>query len=211
MSNVKDEAQYVGYRNKACRIITVGMSGFDYRKGEDELPTTGAWCRECAEESAKPIYPIYMNCKPAYVLECPKCGSTYPMYVSMYRQRYIGRNTKNGGQINPTHGKTNIFGAMNRKAKSDYNDARNKAKEEVMRVFNMTQEDYEKYAKERDERHKKDKKRAERRESEFRAKFADERRQMESDERKRLIENGTLKYVKNIGLVNTETGQVVKL
>lgn len=35
--------------------------------------------------------------------------------------------------------------------------------------------------------------------------------QRKSEERKMLIEKGVLKYVKGVGLVNTETNQIVKL
>ena len=48
-------------------------------------------------------------------------------------------------------------------------------------------------------------------EAEQRARWEDEKRKEKSEERKKLIANGTLKYVKNIGLVNTKTNEVVKL
>ena len=53
--------------------------------------------------------------------------------------------------------------------------------------------------------------RAKRLEAERQAKYEDEKREAASNERKKLIEEGIIKYVKNVGLVNTETGEVIKL
>ena len=43
------------------------------------------------------------------------------------------------------------------------------------------------------------------------AKLAENKRVVESEKRKELIRRGVLKYIKGTGLVNTETGEVVKL
>jgi len=62
-----------------------------------------------------------------------------------------------------------------------------------------------------DEENKKAHKRIEREAAERHARYQDEEIKRESETRRDLIARGVLKYVKNIGLVNTETGQVVKL
>lgn len=54
-------------------------------------------------------------------------------------------------------------------------------------------------------------KRYEREAAKFHVQFENEQIKRESEDRKELIAKGILKYVKNIGLVNINTGQVVKL
>ena len=51
----------------------------------------------------------------------------------------------------------------------------------------------------------------EREQSDLSAKWRDEEIKKQSQSRKELIQKGILKYVKNVGLVNTETGEVIKL
>ena len=59
--------------------------------------------------------------------------------------------------------------------------------------------------------YKKWKKKFEREQAARHAEYEDEKRKEESSKRKELIDKGIIKYVKNIGLVNTETGEVIKL
>ena len=99
--------EYIPIRNRYCDIVRVGLVWFDYRADEPELPKVGAFCKKCGKETAKPVMPIYMNRKPAYGLRCEKCGSEYPMYKSMFIERYIGFDIK-VGHVNPTHG-TSLF------------------------------------------------------------------------------------------------------
>lgn len=203
--------EYIGIREKSCDIVTIGFDWFDYRKGEEELPKVGAWCKTCAMETAKPVYPIYMNCKPAYALHCKKCGGEYPMYKSMFMKRYVGSTMKNGGRINPTHGLVSRNGAMDRKAREYHNSIPEKVEDKMCEIFGYSHEEYRDMKKKWDEDDRKRHKRFKNEMAKAHARFEDEKIQMESDNRRELIAKGILKYVKNIGLVNTETGQVVKL
>lgn len=203
--------EYIGIRGKYSDIVTMGWNWFDYRKGEENLPNVGAFCRKCAKETAKPVYPIYMNCKPAYALRCEKCGSEYPMYKSMFVERYIGHDTLSGGHINPTHGLISRRAAMDRKAREYHDSIPQKVENEMCEMFGYSHEEYKEMKKKWDEDKRKAHKRFENEMAEVHARFEDEKIQRESDNRRELIAKGILKYVKNIGLVNTETGQVVKL
>ena len=62
-----------------------------------------------------------------------------------------------------------------------------------------------------DEESRKEHKKFETERLESRARLRDEQMKKESNNRKELIAKGILKYVKNVGLVNTETGDIVKL
>lgn len=203
--------EYIGIRGRSCDIVTIGWDWFDYRKNEEDLPNVGAWCRECAKETAKPIYPIYMNCKPAYALRCEKCGGEYPMYKSMFIQRYIGGVTKNGGRVNPTHGVMSYVSAMDRKAREYHNNIPKKVEDKMCETFGYSHKEYREMRKKWDEERRMAHKRYEREAAKFHAQFEDEQIKRESEDRKELIAKGILKYVKNIGLVNINTGQVVKL
>lgn len=55
------------------------------------------------------------------------------------------------------------------------------------------------------------KKKFEKAQADYHVKLEDEERKEKSKKRKELIDKGIIKYVKNIGLVNTETGEVIKL
>ena len=155
--------------------------------------------------------PVYMNCKPAYALHCAKCGSEYAMYKSMFIQRYVGYNTAHGGHVNPTHGLISNVAAMDRKARDYHNSIPDRVAEDMCKLFHCTREEYDQMKKGWDEEHKNTRKRMEREDAERHARYQDEEIKRESETRKDLIARGVLKYVKNIGLVNTETGQVVKL
>ena len=203
--------EYIGFRGKYCNIVTVGSDWFDYRNDEEDLPRAGAFCKTCAKETAKPIYPIYMHGKPAYALRCDKCGGEYPMYKSMYIQRYVGYTTENGGHVNPTHGLMSRVAAMDRKAREYHNSIPQKVEDDMCEMFGYSHKEYKEMKKEWDEKNQKSHKRFENEMAESRASFKNRQIKKESDNRRELIEKGILKYIKNVGLVNTETGEVVKL
>ncbi len=208
---MKRSNEYVGFRNKICDLVTLdNMDWFDYRKGEDDLPNVGAFCRKCATETAKPMYPIYMNGKEAYALRCSKCGSEYPMYKGTFKTRYIGSTLPNGGRINPTHGTDTIRNCMDRKAKA-YHDHTDKVVEDnICKGLHISHEEYKEMKKKWDEDQKKAHMRIEAEIAKFSVEIENEKINKESEKRKELIEKGALKYVKGVGLVNTETNEIVK-
>lgn len=203
--------EYIGFREKSCDIVTIGCDWFDYRKDEKELPKVGAWCKTCARETAKPVYPIYMNCKPAYALRCEKCGGEYPMYQSMFIQRYVGYDMHGGGHVNPTHGVISHRAAMDRRARENIASIPKKVENDMCELFHCSHEEYQEMRRQWDEDKRKAHKRFENERANSRAQYREDQIKRESESRKELIEKGILKYIKNIGLVNTETGQVVKL
>lgn len=202
--------EYFGFRGRCCDIVRIGVDWFDYRDNESELPKAGAFCRKCAKESAKPAMPIYMNGKPAYVLHCDKCGSEYPMYKSMFIQRYVGYDTV-VGHVNPTHGMKSIVASMDRKTREHYNNREKRVAEQMCKLLHCSPEEYKEMKNRWAEEDKKWKRKYEREQADHQTKWEDEKRKEESNKRKELIDKGIIKYVKNIGLVNTETGEVVKL
>lgn len=129
------------------------------------------------------------------------------MYQSTYKMRYIGSTTPNGGIINPTHGGSTLpelIASMDRKARKDWNNRHKKTEAHMCNLMGCTPEEYK-------EKKKQWAKVTRNYEAEQRARWEDEERKSESEKRKELIEKGILKYVKNVGLVNTQTGEVVKL
>ena len=202
---------YIVYRGRTCEIVTMKMGWFDYRHDEEDLPKVGAFCKKCAKETARPVYAIYMNGIPAYALRCPKCGSEYPMYKHTYIERYIGYDTINGGHVNPTHGMLSVTAAMDRKAKNYHNDRDKRVEDKMCKAFGFTHEEYTDMKKEWEKEDKKVKKRLKKEQAEQFADFEQKQREITSNKRKELIEKGILKYVKNVGLVNTQTGEIVKL
>lgn len=200
-----------GYGNIV--YLDEGFDWFPFREDEDikDLPNVGAWCKRCAKETAKPMMPVYMNGKPAYALRCEKCGSEYAMYKSMFIQRYVGYDTANGGHINPTHGLISHVAAMDRKAREYHDSIPDRVAESMCDMLHCTREEYDKMKKGWDEESKKAHKMIERETAERRARYQDKEIQRESDKRKELIQKGVIKYVKGIGLINTETNQVIKL
>lgn len=202
--------EYIGVRHKYCDIVECGDDWFDFRPTNKELPKVGAFCRKCVKETAIPVYPIYMNGKPAYALKCNKCGSEYPMYTGMYRSRYIGITTPNGGRINPTHG-TTLLNAMDRKAREYHDSISQRTEDMVCEMIGCSHEEYKEMKKGWDEDRRKAQKKYENECAENNMRRMKERENEKSNTRKELIEKGVLKYVKNIGLVNTETGEVIKL
>lgn len=196
---------------KMVKTVWIGYQGFDYREGEEELPRQKAWCKQCGQESANVVAPIWMNCKPAYALKCEKCGEMHHMYVSLYRQRYIGSNIKGGGRINPTRGTTSVQNAMDRKARETMRAIPKKVENDMCEMFGMSHEEYRAMKERSAERTRQARKRIDNEWADRRAEWRDEKLQRESDERKELIAKGVLVYKKGIGLVNTETGQIIKL
>lgn len=202
--------EYIGFRGRYCDIVRIDGDWFDYREGEQELPKVGAFCKKCAKETAKPVFPIYMNGRPAYALRCEKCGSEYPMYKSMYIERYIGFDNA-GGHVNPTHGTKSIYQTMDRKAKQYHNDREKRVAEHMCKLMKCTPEEYQEQKKIWEEDSAKWNKQFEKEKAERQLQLDDLKRKEESIKRKDLIARGILKYVKNVGLVNTETGEIVKL
>ena len=208
---MKESYEYLGFLGRDAHIIRMGFDWFHYRDNETDLPKVGAFCKHCAKETAKPMFPIYMNGAEAYALKCDKCGSEYPMYKSMFISRYIGYDIKSGGHVNPTHGTKSVVASMDRKAKENYNNRGKKVEERMCQVLNCSPEEYREQKKEWDKENKIWKNKFERREAARQAEYENEIRKEESNKRKELIEKGIIKYVKNIGLVNTETGEIIKL
>lgn len=205
------EMVYIPMRGRYCDIVQMNLDWFDYRNDEPELPNVGAFCKKCARESAYPIYPIKMNGNSAYALKCKKCGSEYPMYKSMFIQRYIGYDLLSGGRVNPTHGTKSIVASMDRKAKEYYNDRRKRIDDKMCKIMNCSHEEYQEKKKRWEEENKIWKRKFEKEQADRHAKWEDEERKEKSKKQKVLIDKGIIKYVKNIGLVNTETGEVIKL
>lgn len=81
----------------------------------------------------------------------------------------------------------------------------------MCKTFGITSEQYKEMKNGWDEDRREAHKRFERDRSERSAKWRDEEIKKQSESRKELIQKGILKYVKNVGLVNTETGEVIKL
>lgn len=206
---------YIVTQRKYGNVVYLdgSIDWFPFRSDEaiEDLPNVGAWCKKCAKETAKPMFPVYMNCKPAYALHCEKCGSEYAMYKSMFIQRYVGYDTASGGHVNPTHGLISHIAAMDRKAREYHDSIPDRVAEDMCKLFHCTREEYDKMKKGWDEENKKVRKRIEAEDAERRARYQDEERKRESDKRRELIQKGVIKYVKGIGLVNTETNKVIKL
>lgn len=209
--NMERTFEYIGFRGRICDIVKIGIDWFDYRDNEINLPKVGAFCRKCSKETAKPMMPIYMNGKPAYVLHCNKCGSEYPMYKSMFVQRYVGYDLACGGHVNPTHGTKSIVASMDRKAKDHYNNREKCVEARMCEMMNCSPEEYRERKKKWTEENKKLERKFEREQAARHAEYEDEKRKEESIKRRELIDKGIIKYIKNVGLVNTETGEVVKL
>lgn len=144
-------------------------------------------------------------------MQCEKCKGEYPVYTSWYKQVCVGRVLPNGGVIRPTHGKTTFHGAMDRKAREYFAEKKKESRESVREMFHMTKEEWAEFNKKCEEDDRRRHKEYEKHEADIRAKFRDAEIDRKSQQRKELIEKGVLKYIKGIGLVNTETGEVVKL
>lgn len=208
---MKKEVRYIPYRDKFCDIVTMDMEWFDYREGEDDLPKVGAFCKKCAKNTAKPMMPIYMNGRQAYALHCDKCGSEYPMYKSMFITRYVGYDLEHGGHVNPTYGMKSIPASMDRKAREYYNKREERVAKIMCDAMKCTPEEYKEKQKEWEKYRKKSMRKFEDERVKFHLQFQEEERKEKSAKRKELIDKGIIKYIKNVGLVNTETGEIIKL
>lgn len=191
--------------------VHIGYEEYDIRNDNEEIPKQMAWCKKCAAETSKIVYKIWMNNKPAYALECIKCGSRHHMYKDMYIRRYIGSNMKGGGHINPTKGIISISNAMDRKGHDTINEIHKKSDKRFQSMLGMSDSEYEDFKKKREKEDTAARKQYEAEKAEIRANIINEEIKRESDKRKELIEKGILIYKKGIGLVNTETGQVMKI
>ena len=198
-----------------CRdTITISLDGLEEtypcRQGEAKLPNIGAFCKFCATETAKPIHGVTMNGQPAYILQCFRCKNAYPMYESTFKIRYIGYDTPNGGHVNPTKGGS-ILNSMDRKARQHHADIPKRVEADMCEMFNISTKEYSEMKERWDKEQERVAKKLRNDTFERQAKLSEDRRQIESASRKELIRRGVLKYKKGIGLVNTETGEVIKL
>ena len=209
-SNMYIKAEYNARGDKLLKIVSTESGDFHYRNGERDLPAVGAFCKKCRTETAKPFYPIIMNGQDAYALKCEKCGSEYPMYKHMYIQRYIGYDLCVGGHVNPTHGMKSRKSCMDRAAIDNLKGRQKRIEKTIREINGLTPEKYAEFKKEYDKESQKDLIGLKQRKADISARYEDEERQDRSNERKKLIDQGILKYVKNVGIVDTRTNQVLK-
>ena len=207
---MKKSFDYSRRSGKFVWQIQLGCEYFDIIE-EKGLPKKGAYCRKCRTESAKPVAAIWLNNDKAYALRCNTCGEEYPMYQSTYKMRYIGSTTPNGGRINPTHGGSTLpelIASMDQKAREHWDNRHKETEAHMCKLMKCTPEEYREKKKQWAQENAKATRNYE---AEQRSRFEDEERKSESEKRKELIAKGVLKYKKNVGLVNTQTGEVVKL
>lgn len=209
-SNMYIKAEYNARADKLLKIVSTESGDFRYRNDEHVLPSVGAFCKKCRTETAKPFYPIIMNEQDAYALKCEKCGSEYPMYRSMYIQRYIGHDLRGGGHMNPTHGMKSRKSCMDRAAIDNLKGRQKRIEKTVCDITGLSPEKYAEFKKEYDKECQKDLIGLKQRKADISAHYEDEERRDSSNERKKLIDQGILKYVKNVGIVDTRTNQVLK-
>ena len=210
-SNMYIKAEYNARGDKLLKIVSTESGDFHYRNGERNLPAVGAFCKKCRTETAKPFYPIIMNGQDAYALKCEKCGSEYPMYRSMYIQRYIGHYLRGRGRVNPTHGSKTRKASLDRAAIDNLKGRQKRIEKTVCDITRLSPEKYAEFKKEYDKECQKDLIGPKQRKADISARYEDEDRRNRSNDRKELIDHVPLKYVKNVGLVDTRTNQVVKL
>lgn len=193
------------------KTVWIQSVGYPYREGENKLPRQMAWCNKCAQESSKVVAPIWLNNRHGYALKCIKCGGEHHMYVDMYVSRYIGRDMGGGGHISPTKGILTQRQSMDRKGIDSLNEIPKKVEKDICKAFGYTHEEYQEMRKEWEEKERKARKRLNNEQANQRAEYRNKEIKSASDKRKELIQKGVLKYKKGIGLVNTETGEVLKL
>ena len=209
-SNMHIKSEYNARGDKLLKIVSTESGDFRYRNGERDLPAVGAFCNKCRTETAKPFYPIIMNGQDAYALKCEKCGSEYPMYRSMYIQRYIGHDLRGGGHVDPTHGMKSRKSCMDRAAIDNLKGRQKRIEKTIREINGLTPEKYAEFKKEYDKECRKDLIALKQRKADINSQYEDEDRRNRSNDRKELIDHVPLKYVKNVGLVDTRTNQVVK-
>ena len=209
-SNMYIKAEYNARGDKLLKIVSTESGDFHYRNGERNLPAVGAFCKKCRTETAKPFYPIIMNGQDAYASKCEKGDSEYPMYKHMYIQRYIGYDLCVGGHVNPTHGMKSRKSCMDRAAIDNLKGRQKRVEKTIREINGLTPEKYAEFKKEYDKESQKDLIGLKQRKADISARYEDEERQDRSNERKKLIDQGILKYVKNVGIVDTRTNQVLK-
>lgn len=212
---VKKERTYYPGINEYRDTVTIDIDGWEEtylcRSTEErKLPNIGGFCKHCATETSKPVHAIIMNGQPAYILQCFRCKRAYPMYESTFKVRYIGYDAPNGGHVNPTKGGS-ILNSMDRKARQHHVDIPKRVEADMCEMLHISHEEYAEMKERWDKEHEKVAKKLRNDALERQAKLAEDRRTVESANRKELIRRGVLKYKKGIGLVNTETGEVVKL
>ena len=209
-SNMHIKSEYNARGDKLLKIVSTDCGDFRYRNDEHILPSVGAFCKKCRTETAKPFYPIIMNGQDAYALKCEKCGSEYPMYRSMYIQRYIGHDLRGGGHVNPAHGMKSRKSCMDRTDIDNLKRLHKRIEKTICENNGLSLEKYLEFKKECNEECRKDLIALKQRKADINSQYEDEDRRNRSNDRKELIDHVPLKYVKNVGLVDTRTNQVVK-
>ena len=194
--------EYIGFRHKVCEIVTVGSDWYDFR--DAKVPTQRAYCRNCRELTAKPVYAVYMNGKPAIAVQCTKCKEEYVLYESDYNMQYVGLNLRSGGKIEPTYGKKTWLESMDRRAVENRRNRKKKLTAELANLHGMSKEDYER-------EQQKQIKKAHQSLEEVKYDIREKERKEKAEERKELLRMGVLQYVKGVGLVDTRTNQIYKL
>ena len=144
------KSEYNARGDKLLKIVSTESGDFRYRNDEHVLPSVGAFCKKCRTETAKPFYPIIMNGQDAYALKCEKCGSEYPMYRSMYIQRYIGHDLRGGGHVDPTHGMKSRKSCMDRAAIDNLKGRQKRIEKTICEINGLTPEKYAEFKKEYD-------------------------------------------------------------
>lgn len=206
---------YLGYNG--YKEISIGFASYRVVDEDKMLPKQRAWCKHCGRETAKPIAYIagFGNGSKALALECDKCHDRYAMYVHMFNERYVGRQTK-FGFVQPTHGLTpGGFKHASRDVKNKYDRHMKEWEEQhvkdMAKLTGRTEAEYKEmkagWEAEKTQSHK----RIEREMADFRNKMEEDARKKASEERKQLIADGILVYKKGYGLVDTRTGQLYKL
>lgn len=118
--------------------------------------------------------------------------------------------TPPGGTCEPNQGGS-ILNSMDRKARQYHANIDKRVAAEMCDKLKMTAEEYTEMKERWDKEREKVAKKLRNDQLDRQAKLAENKRVVESEKRKELIRRGVLKYIKGTGLVNTETGEVVKL
>ena len=207
---MKRTNDYIPYIGRFADIVELdeGRKWYFYRGGEEDLPKQAAWCKHCSKLSAKPMMPIVLNNSDGYALRCPKCRGEFAIYKDRYIRMYVGTKTASGGRINPTYGKLSTKEAMDRRALDERNRRAKEIDKHICELSGYSSEEWGRIKAKHEEEIRRLLKDTT---AKAEAHRKDEEIKNESEKRKELIAKGVLKYVKGIGLVNSETNQIVKL
>lgn len=133
------------------------------------------------------------------------------MYKHMYIQRYIGYDLCGGGHVNPTHGMKSRKSCMDRTAIDNLKRLHKRIEKTICENNGLSLENIWSLKKSVMKNAEKGHIELKQRKADINAQYEDEDRRNRSNERKELIDHVPIKYVKNVGLVDTRTNQVVKL